>query len=574
MDPLIALGLVVLGALWVRALQGASNPEALPYGVDYRDYLGYVLAFLEPDLSHPDHFRYPMFAWLAAQLCRLQGVPPAVGAMQVSLASSALLPAALYLLGRQLAPRPVVLLAGLWVLQLPPMMQTLGMPSDYIFCAVLQVMLLAAGIWALARGGWLRFLLFGCASAAMLGATAKGFTLVVPALGFVLSHAAIAAVRRRPRAWLPPLVWSAPVVLLWGIYSQHDLQAHALEYQIWNVRNETMEQLTGQPLPVPEGLGWGERGAQAEMGHWRVGQARSLRELPRVLGFFAWLPGHGPPGAAVREGWARGVREATGSSDARFLWLLVPGCLAAAVLRRAWARLPTRREGMLGWALAVGFLASVVVGQWLGAQAVMYRFRYLQPSLVSVPTLALAGVVAPLILLRRGARPAPWFLWLPVPLVLLVVLLGRGPLGFEQAVGHGRKDPRGMHPLPDLVDLIPRLQPGDGIADATLRHQSWYLLWGQGVALRAVGTPNHEHGQLTVEAPGEAWARRFIVQECRDEAGFDDPGWPYRAFDRDVAAQPERFLRRGPCLVEDLEPDQPLRLGFGDGAPTASPGSG
>ncbi len=561
LDLGIVVALVLLGWLRVRALQQASNPEALPYGADFRDYLGYVLAFLEPSLSWPDHFRYPLFAWLAAGLCRLQEVPPATGAMQLSLASSALLPAALFLLGRQLAPRAVAVVAGFWVLQLPPMMQTLGMPSDYVFCSLIQALMLASGVWALGRGGWWRFLLFGCASATMMGATAKGFTLVLPALGLAVVYGAIALVRRQWTGGLAPLAWLLPVVLLWLAYSQHGLQTFSLEFQTWNVRSEDLQQLTQRQLPVPEGLGWGEQGDARNMGYWRVGDPRALQNLHRIAGFFLQSPADAPPHAALEESQHRGLAEVTGSRDLWFLWLMIPGAFGVAVWsRRRQADPPVRGRGV-GLALGVGFLVAVLASQWAGVLTLLYRFRYLQPLVVLLPLLVFGGAATLASLFCRPGTPRLELAWLPVPLVALLVLQGAGPLGFGQAAINGRKDQLEMQPLTDLLRLVPELEPDEGITDVSWRHLAWYLLWHQDVPLQAAGTMDHASGQVAVDVEGVPWKRRYLVSECRGGEQGSSQDWSYYDYDRAVAAQPERLVRLTPCVVEDLRPGDPLRLG-------------
>lgn len=567
LDAGLVLVLLVAGLVHVQALQQASNPEALPYGADFRDYLGYVLSFLEPSLSEPDHFRYPLFAWLSAWWCRLGDLAPAFGAMRLSLLSSALLPAALYLLGRQIAPRAVAAVAGFWVLQLPPMMQTLGTPSDYVFCALIQVLLLASGVWALLRGGWWRFALFGTTCGAMMVATAKAFTLLLPALGMVVVYAGISLLRRQRWGWLVPVAWLAPVALVWVAVAQHDLQAFSFEFQTWNVRGEDLRQLTGRQLSVPEGLGWGPRGHARDMGYWRVGDTRALRNLHRVVGFFAQPPADRPPRAAIADSNRRGLAEVTGSQRPWFLWLMIPGCLGVVALR--WTRgqdppRPVGRQRWISWGLAAAFLAGLLASQWWGVLSLLYRFRYLQSLAVLMPLLVFAGVATLAGLARRPGAPRNEWAWLPVPVLAVVLLAGGGPLGFDQAADNGRKDQLEMQPLTDLLALVPELGPDDGIADVSWRHLAWYLLWRQDVPLQGVGTLDHASGQVVVNAPGVTWKRRFLVEECRGGPEGRAPEWPYHRVDRAVEAQPERFERISPCVVEDLQPGEPLRLGISE----------
>lgn len=566
LDAGITVALLALGWFRVRALQLATNPESLPYGVDFRDYLGYVLAFLEPALSQADNFRYPMFAWLAAQLCRLQDVAPATGAMWVSLGSSAVLPAAIYLLGRQIAPRALAAVAGFWVLQLNPMMQTLGMPSDYIFCSVVQVLMLAAGVWALRRGGWWRFLIFGVASAAMMGATAKGFLLVLPALGFVVLYAAVAVYRGQRHAWSFPLIWLAPLVLLWAVYSQHDARYFSLEFQTWNVRQSDLVARTGRDLPMPEGLGWGPRGQAESMGYWRVGDARSLVALPKVVRFFLQAPGDAPFRGELVGSNRRGLQEIIDSQRLWFLWLMIPGCLGVAAARRRPGD-DSGGEGRFAWLIGVifgaGFLGSLLASQWYGVFSLTYNFRYLQPLVVCLPLLVFAGAATLVTLARRPGSRRGELLWLPVAVLAVVVLQGAGPLGLEQAVRNGDKRHVDMPPLAQLVELAEQLGPGDGVADTTWRHLAWYLLWEQDVPLVAVGTMDFVRNQVQVDAQGVPWERRFFLQDCGRSDTDHSTDWPFGNFEQAVAAHPERFSRLNPCVVEDLRPDLPLQVGSG-----------
>jgi hypothetical protein len=536
------VGLLLLGGslLLVPWLHQLRNPHWTPYGQDWRDYLSYVLHFIDPALAEPFPYRYPLWAWLAALVCRVAELPPYVGAKTLSLAASALLPPALFLLGRQLVAWPLALAGAVLPILLPGMLQTLGIPSDYLFCAWLQVLGLAAGLAALRRGGTARFFLFGLATAAVMASTAKGLAFVLPASTATLAWALLARLRGRAFVGRMLLAWSLPLLLVWLVFAWTDLGGYSLEYQTFNVQRE----LAGHPLAARPIWGWaGIRPEQA--GFWRVGDPRALLHLPRTLAFVLFPAEGRLPWEQVLEQVKLHLGGELGMPLA-WLGLLLPACLSP-----LWTGSPARPLDRLLPAL---LLLSSVVALGLGVVSAPRGYRYYQSLIVLLPLLLLVGAASlPALLAALSARRAAWP-WIPALLVGAWMMLGqRSPYLWRDAtrdVGSQAYAPL----LSELFELRDRLGPNAGIVDFHKWNVPWYLYWGRGIPLEQgeiMATPHYG-----ARVASSTWTRRFFV--------FEPPQPTQDAEHRRIVdamlADPERFRWVNRCVMEDLRPELPFEV--------------
>lgn len=545
-----AMLLLLLGcSAWFTATTIAvRTPELLPACGDLGEYLAYTARFVDPEHGALSAYRYPLQPAIAAALCRLLGLTPASGTMAVAIGAATLVPGALYLLGRLLAPKPVALAGALLVLASPAWVAMLGRPSDYMLSGLLQLVVMAAVVAALQRAGPWRLLGAGLALAALMASTPKALTMLLLALPLLVLAVLVHHVRQPARLALALLGLAAPLALCWWLFSTIDWELRSLEHATIRVLEYAWHEV-GHPvskLQFPEVI----RASGVE-GYWVVGRADALSNLHRTIAFLRHVPGVAPDAFQGRALLAEALRSGLGLASLAWLVLVVPGVVAVARLRDAGWR------AKVGWALAAGFLAVSLATQAQALTFIVPHERYLLALALALPLLVVVGMSA---LARLAIPPARrlQLAWLPVLVLALVLLgLGSGGLGADArarvASGALHRDEVSGRPLAELAALQPSLAPGDQVVDLTLEGLAVAsLLQAHPILVARPWTIAVDaDGALQPVAP-HSGGRRILVDPCR---GDGPPSPTIGRLQHEV-----RYKRISPCIFEDSQPERPLTL--------------
>ncbi len=539
LDLLAVALLALLGVGSGYHLFQQVNPGWIPTAQDFGEYsaaLAQVWLGDQLDLYWNRHMLYP---WLACLGARGLGLVPFDAAIHLSLLASGLSGAAVFLILRQLAPRPLALAGALLVLHLPCGVERLGHISDYALTHLCLLLTLAAGLWAIRRPRPGAFLAAGAALAAVLAASPKGLAVALVALPLLL----LALPFGRPaRAALGLLSLGAPIALAWWLYDRLGIDSSSLEWGVVGLKATWAET---QGLHFDHG-DWGLPVEAGDPGSYRFGRPGALRALPQTLRVMLHTP-EGYPSLAVRAADSPAViRQALGLSWLLPLALAPLGCLLAAGTAPGW------RRRLLGPAWLLLLLGS----QLIGAHGVPLRAYYVVPVLLLLPPLALLSLWGPVRLLRARLGPcSPWPSW-GLVLLLLLLLPGGSPLGH----GAARARVEASHfaflgsPRPETSAslLRERLAPGDGVLDATPFRQAV----GGFANLAPVQLSASLRQGARLQAGPSDRSRRFIVFEC----AFGHRFAPSAQRMAQALVRSGRAERWSACIYLDHHPDRPLDL--------------
>ncbi len=532
LDALLVGLLLLFGLIEVFRLMRLGNPYWVPLGQDFNDFLGHLADVASPAVTYRGGYRYYLYPWLAAPLIHGAGVAPYTAGIGLALVGTGLVPAATYLLGRQLAPRPMAVAAALLGIRLPAVLFSLGHISDYSLTLVLQIGVLATGIHAIRAGRPLAHLAFGVALALLMGSSSKA----LPTLLLAIPVGLVALPwRSAPRAALSLAALILPIVAMWAAFAAYPREPRPLEYNLYQVEVAYARQ---QGIPLgPEDYGWPADVDPNDQGSWRVGSGAALRGLPATLGRLRFRPEGYPPLSSRLPGIREGLGQALGLSWLPLLWLLVPGCLAAGVPR---ASLHRRL-------LAVAFLAALVASMLVGPTRLPFALRFFQPFAAVAPAVAMAGLALLVRLaIPRRARDADLFWW-PLPaLALILVFAGPGPLSARSAAAHVTAVDTTSHQLLPMLALRDELEPDDMIVDMTLGYLAAGL-YASDARIQVLTEDNHPPFIMRPQEEG-----RRIVILCGPLHPYHGNAWVDSA--RKVLLRSERHARLQRCVYEDQEP--------------------
>lgn len=540
-DLAVIAALVVAGLLYAGHLHAVANPAWLPVGQDWQDYVLRQQELLDPSFHGAAPNRYPFYPWLGLVWGRIGGWSPVIGAMQISIYAAGLLPAAGYLLGRQVAPRPVALAGALVCLHLPVLQEMLGPPTEYLLYTLLYVLSLAAGAAALARGGIWRFLGFGVVLALLMATVPQALVVLLAAVPLGLGALAWHGWRHPRRGALAALAFLLPLVLCWELYRGVDLPLHPLEGLVYNsqVTHARENRLQAR---MPEDLGWDPHLHPAQQGTWRIGGPGALSGLPTTLRYLArGTPDNIP--FSWRWGTVRTGLEGQLPVGVGWYLLGIPGVLAAG--SAAW-RGRANPGSALPWVLAVLLVAAATAVQVMGLLGTTWEARYSLPILVTVPVLALGGVAAIARLAFRGpwrASDLPW--WPLLAVVVGLLAAGPAPLGAAHVWQTAREDAQGR----TTSQYFPLLRLAHSRGEATvvdLSETYWtagFLDPDEAPIPRCMG----DHVKLAAAPAG-----RFVLQPCMFAQGNPAPRW--------VTDDPDRLTPWVDCIEQDTRPSEPLAL--------------
>jgi len=542
-DVLVLAFLAVAGVLYAEYLHATANPAWLPVGQDWQDYVMRQQELLDPSFSAAAPNRYPFYPWLGLTWGRLSGWSPVIGAMQVSICAAGLLPAAAFLLGRQVAPWPVALAGALVALHLPALQEFLGPPTEYLLYTLLYVLSLGTGAAALARGGAWRFLGFGTALALLMATVPQALVVLVAAVPLAGIALAWHGWRQPRRGAFAALAFLLPLALCWETYRSVDLPIHPLEGLVYNsqVLHAREHHLQAS---MPTDLGWDPQLDPAQQGTWRIGGAGALRHLPTTLRFLA----RGTPDN-IPFSWRWGtVRQGLeGQFPVGIGWslLVVPGVLAAG--SAVWSG-RDRVRSAIPWVLAVALPAAATAVQAKGLLGTTWEARYALPLLVTAPVLALGGASALLRLTFRGpwrASGLPW--WPLLAMVFGLLAVGPAPLGAAHVWRAAREAAQGR----TVSHYYPLLRLAQTTAENTVVDLS-ESYWTAGfIAPRDCLLPRcaGDRVEVTAEPAGRG---RYLLQPCTFAQGNPAPRW--------VAADSDRLVPWATCIDQDTRPAEPLTL--------------
>ncbi|MDP7114528.1 MAG: hypothetical protein QGH45_21325 [Myxococcota bacterium] len=331
---------------------------------------------------------------------------------------------------------------------------------------------------------------------------------------------------------------------MWIAFAQYPRQPRPLEYNLYQVEVAYARQ---QGIPLgPRDYGWPEDVDPGDQGSWRVGSLDALRGLPATLGRLRFRPANYPPLASRLPGIREGLGQALGLSWLPLLWLLVPGCLAAALPRaRAHRRL-----------LAVGFLTALVASMLVGPTRLPFAMRFFQPFAAVAPVIALAGLA---LLLRLGiaapARDSDRFWW-PLPaLALVLIFAGPGPLSARAAATRVTAVDTTGHSLLPMLALRSELAPDDVVVDLTLGYLAAGL-YASDATIQVLNEDNHPPFLMRSQEQG-----RRIVVLCGPLHPYHGHTWVDSA--RLALQRSDRHERLQRCVYEDQEPSSAYGLLLG-----------
>jgi len=562
-DVLLTGLLVVAGCGYAFWLHQAINPSWLPFGEDWWDFVNRVgeLRALGGDehaaCSSPN--RYLLFPTLGLLASSVAGTV-VTGCIAVSVTVAGLIPAALYLLGRQLAPAPWALAGAITALHCPALLDNLGPPSDYLLMALLLILCLAAGLAAVRRGGAARFGAWGVCLALLLGCSPQSLiTLLwmVPAAGV-----ALALHHRGPLrdGWRPVLALTAPLVAMWLAYAVVPVEVAPLEGIVQRVQQEMGAVVERDRAFAAEGgtvtpAGDDEPAAEPGLaeGSWRPGRLGALWGLPRTVKTLASLSGSPVPMETRASILARGIR-AQLPFPAWSLGLALFALVGVATGQRGEQRARRWFAAMVCVGLLLAFVGSQLTGLagtiWLAETNAAKTFpsRYAAPLLLVLPCLILAGAgwavtrLAPAEARGRGLAGLPLLTYL-----VLFMALASGGWSVADTLDRARQraESRAENVGPGWRAVLTPLGAGRDVELVNFANVCEIrALFHRSQQLGAAAAPMVE----LAPSSGE----RLVVQPCVFSQVARPPLW--------MPASPERLEELGPCVHLDREPDRPLEL--------------
>ena len=532
MDGVIAALIGVVSWIVLRCTHAAYNPDWIPYGQDNHDYLACIVAlrFDHPELWSPA--RYPLYPALVAIADVVTGRPLWRVAMEVSLATSALVPVSVYLFGRVYAARPIALAGALLTLHLPSHLFMLGSPTDYPLAAALYAASFGTLVLAVRDGGVPRHALGGVVLALYFLATPKAFPMLLCGIGGV-AFGQVADRRLDLRALTAFL---APLCLAWATFAALDLHLFPLEHDLVGVQQ--WDDWLDPSLPFPD-VGW-HLNDPTEHGYWVPGTTAALVHLPDVLTYLLHAPIHAMTLQERLDVFLPRLSAELSVAPALVL-LSVCGTLGAWRAGQTWARNLT----------AVVFAALLATTHLWGLTTAPYADRYALPLLCTTPVLLLAFVAWPI----RGAHgPRVALVFLPLAAAVAWVLgPSPGALGQERLTATMEPWAMARPPLSGLARFRDRLEPGDEVVDATATGLLTALLDGEPVTLtrgHVLVTPE----ATTLDFPASSAPHRYVVLGCVNE-GELPPEHSNEILRRRLIADTARFVGIDRCTFRDLRPE-------------------
>ena len=156
--------------------------------------------------------------------------------------------------------------------------------------------------------------------------------------------------RTSPRtAALAGLLWLAPMVTVWTIYSstpRWTTEAYTLEYNVYRTQ-VVVARAHGRTAPLPTDLGWHPTD-EKQRGYWGVGRPGAWSNLDKVLQFLTRGPQHNLDPSVRFEGAISGLTRALHLPNAALLLLGIVGCIVPLRRRRGlttWVRARDRLAG-------------------------------------------------------------------------------------------------------------------------------------------------------------------------------------------------------------------------------------
>ena len=522
--------LAVAGILQATQIHHQVNPSWYPVGQDWREFVVLGLDIQSGGAFRPVPQRYPFYAWLSVQLANFTQVPVHIGLMQVNLIAGGLLPAAIYRLGTALTSRPIAIVSGWLALHIPTVAATLGPPTDYLFHGVIHVLALSEGIRALRSRKLTAWFGFGLCLAFLMAANMKSLVFLLGAAPLVIA-ALIWRARESPgAAALAGLLWLAPMVTVWNVYSstpRWTTEAYTLEYNVYRTQ-VVVARAHGRTAPLPTDLGWHPTD-EKQRGYWGVGRAGAWSNLDKVLQFLARGPQHNLDASVRFEGAVLGLTRALHLPSAGLLLLGLVGCIA-----------PLRRRSgdtHLGPILATGWLIGITGAQFMGLMATHFIPRYALVLLIPAPLLILS--VAGLSVRRLG--------WVLPPAAVLVTMVASGVPGMRAIHTAPEVKEAALNPHTDFWAVRDSLQPGDQVTDLT-GNRILQDLWGTSPA--QIWSVYDEETEVKLKP--QSSGRRVLVMP-----GALNMGDPVRRW---VGAEDGRLRQLRNYVFEDTQPNAPLHL--------------
>ncbi len=534
------------------------NPFLVPVCGDVAEYLAYTTHFVDDRFGALSAYRYPLQPFLAAGLAHVFDLTPAVATQWLAIAAAMLLPAALYLLGRVLAPGAVSLAGALLVCALPIHVGIFARPSDYMLSSLLWVLALAAVLHALLRPGWWRMPLAGAALAGFMVATPKALTLLLLALPVLLLSSAWRHGRKVWRTGLDLLLLLVPLAVAWAVYSTIDWELRSLEHATIRVLEYAWREV-GSPVSVhffPEIIG-SRSGAE---GFWVVGHGDALWNLPRTIRFLLHVPRVAPEAWQGQSAFREAVLGDLGLLRDGWLLAVPLACVAPLVQRRR----PWRE-------LVHPILAGVILGACLYSQAaslslVQPHDRYTLPLVVLLPLLMLAGgtALARLPTCRQAAERRSQLAWTPVVLVALCLLvLPSSTVGPDArrdlALHQQHADAHTARPFREVQQFADRtLDPAEQVVDLDSGGLAVAMLLGRHADLQWRPLDDRLEADGTPAPVPPAAGRRYLVDLC-----FGIVPSEYELLWGMISERPGdggRLRRVSDCLIEDMRPGEVLDL--------------
>lgn len=542
LDVVIGLGLAIGGWYYLRFWLNALNPTWVPHGHDNHDYYKCMVAlqYGEPGLWNA--FRYPLYPALSVLLAWIADMPLHRAGMEVSLASSALVPVGVFVLGRAISIQPVALIGALVTLRLSVDPMVLGTPTAYPLATALYAASIGALVFSIRDGGWIRHLLAGLTLAAYMATTAKAFPMLWAGGVAILVTASL----RERRQWQSVALFFVPLIACWWIFSRSGLRLHALEGLIHDVQQQW--HMLDPEKPFPD-FGWSPTAQISERGFWVVGQASSFLHLDDVLRFLLFSPIHKLPLTDALDEVNFGIA----------LAILMPGGAAAIPVSvvgagGAWAGGPKSWPRLFATGLG---LSTVAIHLW-GLANMPFVPYWALPVTFTTPMLLLAtaGLAA------RFATPSPFRVWLatlPALAVLIWLYLFSG-LPFSAKALHEYVRIRAADPphrIAVIHDVLPLVRPGDQVVDASETHLARSLFDRTGVEFVRPKASLDPQGQRGFKIQPTSAGQRWILLDCMTIENLQ-PNHAYTIVYAWFAARPERFEPFGECLYRDHTPGEPI----------------
>ena len=548
LDVALVVVLLIIGAATVQALHALANPGWSPFDRDWYELWTSASSFIDSEQYPSVANRYPLYPWLGFSWARMTDQPVCQALMQLALLFAGLLPAVLFLAGRHLAPRPVAFAASLLPLHCQALLNALGVPSEQVLNVVLWIACVGAGSAALQRGGRARFLVFGtCLALYMASAPAAliQLTLAVPLAVVGIAWHGRARVLRAAQA---TVLFALPLIVAWQAVGRLDWDLLSLERIVYTAQWSEAAQY-GYDVPLP--AGFDETALVHEHGHWRVGDIDALRHLPETYAFFLGEDVGNVPLQVRRRSVVEGLVDPLPApfDSPGTLLLLVPACMALGSMQL--------RRGTLPWrciprGLVLVYGASSLAVHLRGLVGTMYVERYALAMAALLPMLLVGGAVA---VARWPGRPRwrraglPWW---PLAAVLLAYhSFGDAELGRADALAHAESlaDQRAVHPLYGLLHIryatglvvVVDLSGATQVPSLVRRTDGSY--------------PNLTYDTRFAACEDGTACRRFLLLPCLFE--------PTRSVPWEADLAPARYRAIGPCIYEDLDPQQELLLSQG-----------